>query len=99
MSPAKPETVNRAKKMLTGSLVVIVLFVGEAKAGLGAVSRDPCLVDLVDLFGVEEFLGVAQVDLLAHEDVEELRVDVAAFLHAPEDGERLGQGLALLVRP
>src|SRR5688572_4984101 len=53
----------------------------------GLVARDLALVHLVDLLLVEEHLGVAAVDLLAHEDVEEVRVDVVVELHAPEDLE------------
>src|SRR6266436_6175785 len=65
----------------------------------GPVARDARFVDRVDLFGIEEHLGVAPVDLPAHEDVEQIRVDVVVELHAAQDLERLRQRLAFLVRP
>src|SRR4051812_3599410 len=66
--------------------------------GRWPVTGDFRLVDLVDLLLVEEHLGVALVHLAAYEDVEEVRVDVLVLFHPPEDLERLGEGLALLVR-
>src|SRR5262245_28321459 len=68
-------------------------------AALGRVARDAGLVHVVDLFLVEEHLGIAPVNLLAHEDIEQVRVDVAVEPHAAEDLERLRQRLALLVGP
>src|SRR6476646_2444051 len=53
---------------------------GSRQPESGLVAGDGGLVDLVDLLGVEEFARVAQVHLVAHEDVEEVRVDVPAFL-------------------
>src|SRR5436189_4654068 len=112
MRPAKPEMVNRAKKMPTGMRFVMGSgrFVMESgrfpsarraeKAGIvpsGLVARDERLVDLVDLLGVEELARVAQVHPVADEDVEEVRVDVAVLLEPAEDAERFGEGLAGLV--
>src|SRR5260221_13749321 len=106
MSPAKPETVKRAKKMPAGSRFVMGpagrlrmrLFAARARAARSRlVAGDARLVHVVDLLGIEELAGVAQVHLVSHEDVEEIGVDVAVLLHAPEDRERIGEGLARLV--
>src|SRR5207248_83583 len=71
--------------------------VSRSAASVGLVARDLRFVDLVHLLLVEEHLGVASVHLAAHEDVEEVGIDMVIFLHAPEDLERLRQRLALLV--
>src|SRR5216117_1145245 len=55
-------------------------------------------VDLVDLIGVEKLLGVAQIDLLANEYVEQVRVDMPVQPEVPENLERFGKRLAALVR-
>ena len=47
------------------------------QGGSRSESRYLALVDLVDLIGVEKLLGVTQVDLLANEYVEQVRVDVS----------------------
>src|SRR5687768_17359448 len=108
MSPAKPEMVNRAKKTLTGRRVMegdrLLLEFGGGRGFLAAaagpsrpVSGDGAFVDVVDLVRVEELARVAQVNAVAHEDVEEVGIDVPVLLHAPEDRERLGERLAFLV--
>ena len=51
-------------------------------AGSGFVTRDAALVHLVDLLGIEEFARVLQVHLLAHEDVEEIGVDMPVTSYA-----------------
>ncbi len=66
---------------------------------LTGVSGDLALVNIVDLLFVEEHLGVAQVHLPAHEDVEQVRVDMAVQPEFAEDLQRLGQGFALLIGP
>jgi hypothetical protein len=43
----------------------------------GPIARYPREINVVNLFGIEELLGELEPDLLAHEDVEKLRVDVA----------------------
>ena len=48
---------------------------------LRGVAGDLRLVDVVDLLLVEEHLGVAAIDLLAHENVEQVGVHVAAQAH------------------
>src|SRR5258706_3461894 len=60
----------------------------------GEVRRD---VDLIDLLGREEALGVAQVDARAEKEVEQLRVDVPVLLHEAHDLDRLRQRLRFLV--
>src|SRR5262249_28108635 len=69
----------------------------ELVRGRRYVARDPGDVHIVVLVGVQELLGVGLVDLLPHENVEEIRVDVAVELEFSEYGQRLGQRLALLV--
>src|ERR1700681_3869469 len=97
MRPAKPEMVNKAKKMPTGSRVVIERCSSEFRMRFSAggartepsrlVARDGGVVDFVDLLGIEELARVAQVDLVADEDVEEIGIDVPVFLHPAEDPE------------
>src|SRR5450432_4828117 len=70
---------------------------GARTADSRLVAWDALLVHVVDLLGIEELAGVAQVHLVSNEDVEEVGVDVAVFLHAPEDRERIGKRLAGLV--
>src|SRR5207302_8705144 len=56
-------------------------------------------VDLVDLIGIEKLLGVAEIDLLADEYIEQVRVDMPVQPEVPEDLQRFGTRLAALVRP
>src|SRR5262245_65978558 len=63
------------------------------------VAGDLRYVYFIDLVGVEELPGILLVDLLPQEHVEEIRIDVAVQLELAEYGERLGERLALLVRP
>src|SRR5258706_11323715 len=70
---------------------------GQAKSR--SESRYLAFVDLVDLNGVDKFLGVAQVDLLANKYVEQVRVDMSVQPEVPEDPERLRKLLAGLIRP
>src|ERR1700686_1513325 len=110
MRPAKPEMVNSAKKMPTGSRVVIErcssselrmrFSAGGARTEPSRlVAGDAGVVDCVDLLGIEELARVAQVDLVAHEDVEEIGIDVPVLLHAAEDPEGFRERLAGLVGP
>src|SRR5262249_32521022 len=73
--------------------------VTRSSSGRRDVTRDLAHVHLVDLVRVEELPGVGVVDLLPHEDVEEIRVDVAVQLELAEYRQRLGERLALLVGP
>src|SRR5688572_20840407 len=106
MSPAKPETVNSAKKAAAGMRLKATGGSRPDSLGpgasfwvvLGVVAGDLGRIHGVDLLGVEELLRVAHVHLVAHEDVEEVGIDVAADLHLAQDRERVGQGLARLVR-
>src|SRR5882672_6127115 len=70
---------------------------GQAKSR--SESRYLGFVDLVDLIGVEKSLGVTQVDLLANEYVEQVRVDVSVQPEVSEDLQRFGKRFAALVRP
>src|SRR5207248_11337689 len=56
-------------------------------------------VDMVDLVRIEELLGVAEIDLLADEYIEQVRVDMSVQPEGPEDLQRFGKRLAALVRP
>src|SRR6266436_1945199 len=69
------------------------------QGGSRSESRYLALVDLVDLIGVEKLLGVTQVDLLANEYVEQVRVDVSVQPEVSEDLQRFGKRFATLVRP
>src|SRR5205814_9518187 len=51
-------------------------------------------VDLVDLIGIEKLLGVAEIDLLADEYIEQVRVDMSVQPEVPEDLQRFGKRLA-----
>src|SRR3989304_5512282 len=65
----------------------------------GRIARNLRLVHLVDLLLVEEQLGVTPVDLLAHEHIEQVRIDVPVQPESAEYFQRFGQRLALLVGP
>src|SRR5882672_4531933 len=102
MSPAKPDaanTANEAGKKSFSCTRIRRTFGRSGTARLRLVAGDARFVDFVDLLRVEEHLRVALVDLAAHEDVEQIRVDVVAELHLAQDLERLGERLALLVGP
>src|SRR6266704_5779566 len=71
----------------------------SGQAGSRGKSGYFALVDLVDLIGVEKLLGVAQINLLADEYVEQVRVDVSVQPEVPENLQRFGKRLAALVRP
>src|SRR5258706_8608648 len=80
------------------AITALLLFIrGQAKSR--SESRYLGFVDLVDLIGVEESLGVTQVDLLANEYVEQIRVDVPVQPEVSEDPEGLGKRFTALVRP
>src|SRR6185369_12751772 len=61
------------------------------------VARYPRQIDGVDLGRVHALAGVREIDLLPHEDVEEVGVDVAVQLELAQDPQRFRQGLSLLV--
>src|SRR6266581_7490138 len=65
----------------------------SGQAGSRGKSGYFAFVDLVDLIGVEKLLGVAQIDLLANEYVEQIRVDVSVQPEVPENLERFGKRL------
>src|SRR5512135_274327 len=107
MRPANPETVNSAKKTPTGMRFVMegertglrIAPVEARSVPLDGKSGDPREIHLVDLLGIEELPRVAQVDAIRHEDVKQVRVDVAVLLELAEDGEGFRQRLAGLVGP
>src|SRR5258706_4239141 len=102
MSPANSERVKGAKKTWMGTRLFMI-YGREGLPGADSGQQVQCschlrlvagnarFVDVVDLVLIEEFLRVAQVDLLAHEDVEEVRIDVCCLAHLAEDQQRLGK--------
>ena len=52
--------------------------------------RQGCLIDLVELGRIEKLLGVAPIDALFDEDIEQVGIDMAAFLEAGHDAHGLG---------
>src|SRR6202007_2967353 len=76
-----------------------ILLPDDDRAASRHVAGYLALIDCIDLRRIHEFFGIAQVDLFAHEDVEQIGIDVIALLEAAQDTQRFAQTLAGLVGP
>src|SRR5438093_1390043 len=55
-------------------------------------------VDVVELLGRQVRLAVFSIELAAHEEVENVRVEMVVALHEAHDAHRLAERFRLLVR-
>lgn len=55
----------------------------------GVSPGDELLLHYVDLFRLQELSGVLQMDLLPHEKIEQVGIDVIFLLHFPQDLQEL----------